>query len=156
MFMPTIGLRDRVRVDFKVCIQGWGLTRVQASMRDLDSPMSCCHIAVGGYSGTPLSLSSRKRWLRGSLSASRSSCRSMMLVLGLPHTVCATVTISVVSDSQHEVKDRVPGWHCWQGAEAEVMRRSIQQTGSRANTVSAPTKTCTVWQQGRASRRCMA
>ena len=63
-------------------------TCVQASMRLLDSPMSCCHKTVGGYSGMPLSLSSRKRWLRGSLSASRSSWRSMTLVLGLPHTVC--------------------------------------------------------------------
>jgi len=60
-------------------------------MRDLRSPMSCCHIVVGGYNGTPVSLSNRKRWLRGSCSASLSSCRSMMLVLGLPHTVCARI-----------------------------------------------------------------
>ena len=58
-------------------------------MRLLLMPMRCCHIAVGGYSGTPLSLSSTKRWLRGSFSASRSISRSAMLLLGLPQAVCS-------------------------------------------------------------------
>ena len=64
------------------------LTGVQASMRLLLMPMRCCHIAVGGYRGTPLSLSIRKRWLRASLNAARSNCRSAALFSGLPHAVC--------------------------------------------------------------------
>ena len=67
----------------------------QPSMRLLLSLTSCCHTTVGGYSGTSLSESSRKRWLRGSLSASRRSSRSAMLTRGLPHHVCASQRVGL-------------------------------------------------------------
>ena len=84
-------------------------------MRLLPSLMSCCHTTVGGYSGTSLSLSSRKRWLRGSFSASRRSSRSAMLTRGLPHHVCASQSVDV-GTGQRMLQPRLlrgaGGWLC--------------------------------------------
>ena len=48
----------------------------QALTRERPSESSCAWMVAGGYSGTPLSLSSRKRWLAGSANPAASRLRA--------------------------------------------------------------------------------
>ena len=96
----------------------------QALSLDLSSPMSCAYITVGGYRGMQTSLTSRKRWFRGSSSATRSmrllTCSSSLAqdqqtrcMTLVPSQICSLWALSVWPCS---------GWAgVWEGANDDDM-----------------------------------